>query len=187
MANEKKEEQKTYPNWDKLNKTRIIDFESGQFEANGTIYYLETTLTVARFCEFQILEKELALGMGLKDFVDGQKKLRDLLNQQRFVDCAVLVTKLMEHSIVLNHKEPIILKLCSLFINTENEDRSMWNNDLVVKKLNDWKASDIAYKCFFDIAVILVPGYIDLYNVLTQHILELGTLTKEMITAMQQL
>lgn len=173
-------------NWDSLGKMQKIDFESGKFEANGKTYYLETKLSIARFCEFQVLEKEMAMGMTIKEIYEGLQKNDKLLNQQRFVDCAVFNRELINHCAMLTKKEPVILKICTLLINTENEDRSKWDNDLVVRKLDDWKAANIDVNDFFYIAFALVPGYINVYNLLTQSILENLQIAKDIVDALKK-
>jgi len=157
--------------WNVLETMKKIDFDSGKFEANGTTYYLESKLNVSRYCEFQILQAELSMGMTLKEIYDSMFTNRDLLNQMRFVDAAVFTDKLIMHTAKLKHKEPTVLKLCTLFINTENEDRSIYNNDMVVKKLADWKAENIDVEDFFAIALTLAPGFIEIYNNFTQNIM----------------
>lgn len=176
-----------FKNWDMLNKIRHINFEEGKFEANGTTYYLETKLTVSRFCEFIILEKELATGMSLKELYDGVIGFRKLLNDVRFVDCATFCDKIIMNCVNLKMKEPPVMKICALFINTENEDRSTWNNDVVVKKMADWKASDIDVHDFFVIALTLVPTFIGLYNKLTQNILSQMDVAEEIISAVTKI
>jgi hypothetical protein len=87
----------------------------------------------------------------------------------------------------LKIKEPPVMKICALFINTENEDRSAWNNDVVVKKMADWKASDIDVHDFFVIALTLVPTFIGLYNKLTQSILSQMDVAEEIISAVTKI
>lgn len=174
-------------NWDQLKKLKHIDFDSGKFEANGKIYYLESQLTIARYCEFQILEKELGMGMTLKEFYDGLMTQRQLLNQTRFVDCAVWTDKMILHCAKLKEKEPTVLKFCTLFCNIEDEDRNTWGNDLVVKKMEDWKQSGIDVKDFFVLALTLAPRYIEIYNDFTQSISEKLGIAKEVVSALAEM
>jgi hypothetical protein len=170
-------------NWDSLGKLKNINFSSGQFTANGKTYYLETKLTITRYCEFQILQRELGMGMTLQEIYDGFADMRKLLNQNRFVDSAVFVDKVLTHCMKLKEKEPTILKICTLFCNTEDEDRTAWGNDMVVKKLEDWKKEGIEVADFFVVAVTLVPGYTELYNRFTQSISEALGIAKEIVDA----
>lgn len=159
-----------FEGWNKLGKLRNIDFPSGQFEANGTIYYLENKLSVGRFCEFQVLQRELWTGMSIQDFFKGIQDVEKLLNQLRFSDIAIWVNQVKTHMSKLKEKEPVMFKIDTLFLNTEDEDRNKWDNDLVVKKMHDWKASGIDSQDFFHIALTLAPGFVEIYNNFIQSI-----------------
>lgn len=166
-----------FDNWNKLNKLRNIDFDSGQFEANGKTHYLENKLAVGRFCEFQILQRELWTGMSVQDFFKVFMDIEKLLNQLRFNDIAISVNQVKAHMAKVKEKEPVMFKICTLFINTEEEDRNKWDNDLVVKKMHDWKESGIDSHDFFHIALTLVPGFVEQFNMFIQSIsgsLEVG-------------
>ena len=148
-----------------------IDINSGEFEANGKTYYIESGLSVKRFCEFQILEKELAMGMSVQKVYETLGIIGQLLNQIRFKDAAVQLDKILHGMAKLPEKEPVVFKICTLFLNTKDENRADWGNDLVVSKMNDWKAEGIDVNDFFTLAFNLVPGYTKLYKMLTQDIL----------------
>jgi hypothetical protein len=170
-----------FDNWNKLNKMRNIDFDSGQFEANGKIYYLENKLSVGRFCEFQILQRELWTGMTVQEFFKGFLDLEKLLNQMRFSDIAIFVNQVKTHMLKVKEKEPVMFKIATLFVNTEDEDRNKWDNDLVVKKLHDWKESGIDSQDFFHIALTLAPGFVEQYNNIIQSTLGSLEVAKELL------
>ena len=44
-------------------KPKKIDMSKPSFMANGKEYFITSHLSVARFCEFQILEKEVGFSM----------------------------------------------------------------------------------------------------------------------------
>ena len=156
--------------FDKVNEMKRIDFASGQFEANGKTYYLESQLTIGRYCEFVILQRELATGMTIDEIYKSMAALRKLLNDMRFVDAAVHTNNFINHCVNLKQKEPTVLKLCTLFINEKDEDRSKWGNDTVVRKLKDWSDAKIDVQDFFSIALTLVPTFTTAYNSFTHAI-----------------
>lgn len=174
---------KTTENWDQLKKLRNIDFDSGKFEVAGVTYYLETKLSFGRFIDFQILEYEMALGMTITEVHKTYGDLYKMLNQQRLADSIIHVNNLRNHASKLSEREPTIYKICCLFCNTEDEDRSVFNNDLVVKKMAAFKTSDIEAQDFFTLAVTLLPGYIAHYNAITLSISESLITAKEIVTA----
>ena len=149
-----------------------IDFVKNEFVANGKLYKIVSRLPISRYCEFQVLQVELAMGMTVQKLYDKLSILRQVLNQARFVDSAILIGDMTSHMAKLVEKEPTVLKICTLFINTEDEDITTWNNDLVVRKLADWKAEGICADDFFRVAFNTAPGYIEIYNTLTLAITE---------------
>lgn len=173
----------SFDNWDQLNKFKNIDFNAGKFEANGKTYYLETKMNIGRYCEFLILQRELTMGMTLQELYEAWSVQKQLLNQTRFVDAAVYADKVMNHCVKLKEKEPTVLKICTLFINTAEEDRTKWDNDLVVRKMEDWKAELIDKDDFFHVAFTLVPGFIAIYNNFTQSIMERLDIAEEIVSA----
>lgn len=166
-----------------LQPLQRIDFSTGKFEANGKTYYIETDLTVSRFCEHKILEKELAMGVTLDELYQSMTTIKQLLNQVKFVEAAVFVDKIINHCANLKHKEPTILKMCTLFLNTDGEDRAAWNNDMMMRKLQDWKASNIDVNDFFEVALILTPFYTGVYNRLTLNISENMEVVTDLMSA----
>lgn len=174
-------------NWDKLGALKRIDFKAGEFEANGKTYYLETRLSVARYCEFVILQRELQMGLTLEQIYEAMITQRELLNKVRFADAAVHADKLLNHMVKLKEKEPTMLKICTLCINTKEEDRSKWGNDTVVQKLEDWKKGGYDVHDFFAMALIIVPGFTQLYNSFTLDTLEKLGVAHEVINAVMEM
>lgn len=169
--------------WDTLKPLKNIDFNEGKFEANGETYFLETKLTIGRYVEYVILEDEMKKGVSTKEYFENLGKYKKLLDQLRFSDLAVMNDKAIHTTRQLSNREPTVLKICSLFINTEKEDRTTWGNDMVVKKLADWKKAGIDMQDFFAVALILLPGFIENYNNFTHAIIsQLGD-AQEIISA----
>ncbi len=144
-----------------------------EFMANGKRYLIETAIPVGRFMEFEILQLELMQGMSIEKVYERINVLYQLLNQQRFADCAVIANELRSNVVKKVEREPTVLKICALFINAEDEDRSTFNNDTVVRKLADWKAECLDMRDFFQFAFDLIPSYTNIYKQLTQTITEM--------------
>lgn len=136
--------------------------------ANGTEYFIQSNLTIARFCEFQILEKELAFSMSFQSVFKEINEACEMMNEVRFVDVAVKLDNLRRGIAKLEEKEPTALKICTLFINEKNEDLSEWNNDIMTKKIEDWKAEGIAVEDFFQFALNSVGGFISIYKKMSE-------------------
>lgn len=149
-----------------------IDFNAGSFEANGETYYIEGGFTIARYAEFQILEKEMGYGLTFKSMYEKHEKLYQLVNKQKFADAAVLLNDVMRGIAKLNEREPTILKVCALSINTAGEDRTTITQDLINKKIADWKKEGIDMRDFFSVASSLINGFSEIYRTIAQDILD---------------
>lgn len=147
-----------------------IDFEAGRFEAGGKTYFIEGSLTIERYAHFQIYEKELAYGFTVKGIYDKLNDIKKLLDKTRFVDSAVYIVDLMRGISKLEEREPTILKICALYCNTEAEDRTIINQDMITQKIEDWKREGIDMRDFFDLACSSVNGLHELYQTVTRSI-----------------
>ena len=145
-----------------------INLETGVFEANGTRYFIEGGLTIERYAEAQILEKEMGYGITFKAFFEKMQSAYNLLNKQKPADAAVLLNDLIRGMGKLNEREPLVLKICALYINAEDEDRSAFTQDMITKKINDWKAEKMDMRDFFHVASSSINGYIEIYQTVTR-------------------
>jgi hypothetical protein len=149
-----------------------LDFNTGEFTANGTIYRIEGALTIERYAELQILEKEMGYATSFKGIYEKMQKAYDLLNKQKFADAAVCINDIMRGVAKAHEREPTILKICTLFINTENEDRTKLDKDVNEKKITDWKREGIDMRDFFLVASNSVNGFLEIYRNATRNISE---------------
>jgi len=145
-----------------MKELKRLDLSKQSFVANGTTYYIESGLSIERFCEYQILEKEAAFSMSFKKIFENLKDVHRLMNEVKFVEAAVKLDNLMRGVAKLEEREPTLLKMCALFINTEDEDRTTINNDMIVKKIEDWK-KEYDIRDFFQLALNTVDGFLEIY------------------------
>lgn len=146
-----------------MTELKKLDLTKSTFVANGVTYHIETQLSIERFCEYQILEKEAGFGLSFKKVFENLKELHALMNGVKFVEAAVKLDNLMRGVAKLEEREPTLLKICALFINTADEDRTTINNDMTMKKIEDWKREyDISG--FFQLALNTVDGFFQIYG-----------------------
>jgi len=145
-----------------MKELKRLDLSKQTFEANGTKYFIESSLSIERFCEYQILEKEAGFSMSFRKMFDNLKELHKLMNNVKFVEAAVKLDDMMRGVAKLQEREPTLLKICALFINTEDEDRTVINNDMIVKKIEDWK-KEYDVRDFFTLALNTVDGFLEIY------------------------
>lgn len=151
-------------------QVKRIDLNKGIFEANGHTYRIEGNLSIERYAEFQILEKELAYGMNVQGMFEKMKSITKLLDKQRWVDAVVMLTDMTRGIAKLEEREPTVMKICALFINRDDEDRSTINQDMITQKINDWKTEGIAMADFFAVASNSVSGLLEIYRSVTRAI-----------------
>ena len=145
-----------------------IDLNTGIFEANGTRYTIEGALTIERYAELQILEKELGFGLTFKAMFEKLQQAYNLLNKQKPADAAVLLNDMLRGMARLQEREPLVLKICALFMNTDDEDRSSFSADVYNRKIADWKAEKLDMRDFFTVASNSVNGFIEIYRTVTR-------------------
>lgn len=151
-----------------MNELKRIDFEKGKFTANGKEYTIEGALSIERYAELQIIEKELAYGFTVKSLFDKIKTVWDLLNKMKFAEMAVNLNDMMRGVAKVQEREPIILKICALFMNTADEDRRTITQDMIKEKITDWKAEGIAMQDFFQVASSSVHGFLEIYETVSR-------------------
>lgn len=152
-----------------MQQLKRIDFNKGSFVANGKTYYIESGLSISRFCEYQILEKEAAFATTFSSMFKELRAIYDLMNGVNFVAAAVKLDNLMSGITKLQEKEPTLLKIAALFINTEDEDRATITEDQITRKIQDWQEYNVTD--FFSFALSTIKGFTELYSSATQNTL----------------
>lgn len=163
-----------------------IDFQTGKLytpdrtkEINGVtvaiparVYTVHNFLSVERYCEFQIFEKELAYASTFKTTFDKIKKALAQMNAMKMVDAIITLTDLVRGMVKVEEREPTVLKICALFINYEGEDIHSYSKDVEADKINDWKGAGVDMRDFFTVALHTVPGFLEIYAKISQSITE---------------
>ena len=143
-------------------KLKKLDPTARSFMAGGKEYFIETNLSISRFHDYQIYEKEAGFGMTFKDMFQNLLKVREDLNKVKFVDCAVRVDNLINGMAKMEEKEHTLLKMCALFMNTKDEDRGEINDDMISAKIEAWQ-NEYEVNGFFTLALNTVNGFFKIY------------------------
>ena len=151
-----------------------IDFEKGFFMANGSKYIINGSLSTARYAKKDELELELSFGTNYSATMALIKKAYASLNgnQIKPADAAVHLYNIMQSITDAQQREPTILRYCALFCNEVNEDISVYDDDVMQKKIDDWHAEGLDVGDFFILAVNLVEGFKADYLETTQNSLK---------------
>lgn len=155
-----------------MNELKKIDLEKGWFMAAGKKYVIETQFSIERYAMYQRLQIEAGFGVAFKDMFDNWERVVTLANALKFSEIVILAYNMSRGMLKLEEKEPLMLKMCALFINEENEDRRSITDDMVTEKINDWKEEGYAIESFFQLALNTINGFIESWKNLTQAISE---------------
>lgn len=142
-----------------------IDFDSGKLHANGKDYSIQTELSINRFKVLEELEVEFYYGFTMQEMFDKLKEAWNLLDKGKMAQAPVKLHNLMTGiAEKVDKREPVMLRICSLFIVTQDEDVNSWSEELAKEKIDDWSKEGYDINDFFSLAANLVPGFIKDYN-----------------------
>jgi len=140
-----------------------LDPTQKSFVANGKTYHIETRLSIARFHQYQIYEKEAGFSISFESMVNTLKEAYEDLNKVKNADAAVKINNLLMGLVNVAEKEHVLLKMCALFMNTDDEDRGEINEDMISRKISEWE-NEYEVNGFFTQALSTVSGFFRIYN-----------------------
>lgn len=152
-------------------KLLVIDPKTKSFTANGKEYLVENEISFQRWRKYQKLQIELGYNTSFEKLFTDLSKCYELLNQQKFADSAVAIRDIMKGiKDIQEQKHPAALQLCTLFINTSDEDRRYISEDLMDRKIDDWEKEGYDIGSFFQLALGIIPGFLQTYKLISQDI-----------------
>ena len=143
-------------------KLKKLDPAARSFEAGGKTYFVETKLSIARFHQDQIYEKEAGLSITFAAIVGTLKEAYQDLNTMKAADASVKIHNLLAGLTNVAEKEHVLLKMCALFMNTEDEDRGEIDDDMISRKIASWE-NEYEVDGFFTQALNTVNGFFKIY------------------------
>jgi hypothetical protein len=140
-----------------------IDIQGGQktFEANGRTYHIEVGMCSERLAEYQCLEIEVGFSVSFNQFFNHLGEMRTQLNQLHLVEGFVILDNLQRGIANLEAKRNAVMRMCTMFINETDEDRSKYSEDMIARKIADWQEYDV--RDFFTLALNMVEGFMHNY------------------------
>ena len=157
-----------------------LDFKEGRFIANGKTYVIESMFTPQRWAMYQKIQIEAAYGVTFKVLYENINFAFRALNAGQVADVAVTLHNIMNGITKIEQREPDMLRMCALFINTPDEDRGVITDDQITEKIRDWEVSGYAIQDFFTLALNTIRGFVDVYKNLVEETNELQRLLNEM-------
>lgn len=151
-------------------ETKRIDFDNPVIPANGKEYKMVRELTITRYKELEKLEIEFYYGFDMESMFQKLKEAWSDLNKPKPADAAVKIYRLMEGvADRVDKREPCVLRICALFLVTEDEDLTTWSEELATQKIEDWQKEGYKIDDFFSLVASLVPGFLKDYNAILQN------------------
>jgi len=159
-----------------------IDLNASEFIANGTTYFIKNTLSVSRYRWFEKYQVTFGFAREFKQIYDTLARSVDLANKGKGLEAWNLVFNLKEEvgKNNLDNRHHNGMYICALFIVTENEDLTEWDEKIAEKKINDWNKEGYDVNSFFRLAANLVVGYIDILDSIFQHTSEVAATIEQM-------
>lgn len=159
-----------------------LDLNAKTFEANGKKYHIESGLSLERYIMYQKMQIEVGYEVGFYGLFEKVKKIYDLCNQMKFADIAVLSRNILDGITKVDDRKIPGLTLAALFINEENENRLIINNDMVDQKIADWEAEGYDMLPFLQLAISSIPNFSIAYKAASQIISGINEAEKSLNT-----
>lgn len=158
-------------------EVKKLPYEKGEFTANGKLYKIRNTLTVNRHTKFEMLQNHYGFGLTFEGIVERLQKSIDFANSSKGIEAWNIILNLKQGIAErLEERSHPALLLCSLFIVTEDEDLTEWNEEEQRLKIEDWNKEGYDVNDFFVLASNLVTGFLPAYEEIFQSILKGGNL-----------
>lgn len=164
-----------------------IKIEDGAFEADGRKFFINETLTIDRFIEYERLQNSMGFNMSFKQIFDNIKEAYTLINGNKLVDGGIKLHNLMNGiAQKLEGKLHPALEICALFIIEEGEDVTKYDEATIKSKIDAWRKEGYSMQDFFTLAVSLVEGFTESYKDFTEGISKTVELTEQRITTTEE-
>jgi hypothetical protein len=146
---------------------REIDFSKKYFECDGRKFYVRDSLSFVRYRELQKLNLEFGYSATFNDIFKNIRTAWDFLNATKLGEAAVVLHNIMYGVVSLEEKNDPALRLCALFIDEDGEDPTVYDEGKMREKIECW-SKELAVLPFFQLAANLVPGWMNVYKIVTQ-------------------
>lgn len=142
-----------------------------EFEAGGKTYKVNETISVARFNKYQEMQVELLYGMDMEQMVKNMQQIIQINNNISLNGTLRIKDITDVNSIAYNTLRGIenigkemhpALKICTLFVNTDDENVGDWDESLARQKVEDWKEIDMSF--FLNLALSSISNFKENYK-----------------------
>lgn len=151
-------------------QVKTLDLKEKKFTANGNKYVISEKISIERYIEYQKLSPLLTFGTNFEEMFKQLKKVYENLNKQNFADSAVIIHNLLTSvgTVEQSSRVPAALKMAALFINREDEDITVYNEEIMTDKILDWTKEGYNIGDFFSLALNSISGFRQAYLEFTE-------------------
>lgn len=151
-----------------MGQLKEIKFEDKKFDANGKTYFIEQSVSYARWMEWRKIQPQLGFDCDYGTMFAQLRKAYDFLNQreQKPLDAGNILFNLMNgiKGAMDDKHIPLVMRLCALFMNTADEDRTVITEQMIMDKVDDWNKEGIGMQSFFLFAISSIPNFLPNYE-----------------------
>lgn len=141
-----------------------------QFEANGKTFFVSDRISINRYIEYQKTMPLLTFGTNFEEMFKQLKNAYNLLNKQNFADSAVVIHNILSNVAKVEEQSRIhpALKMAAMFINTKDEDVSVYDEEITKQKIYDWTVEGYDISDFFTLALNSINGFREAFQEYTE-------------------
>ncbi len=127
------------------NEVKVIDNDAREFEANGKKYFIEPQISTARWMEYDTMSIEIQYGLSPRELFGKLVTIDNILGSKTANqnDAIVMLRDLIGSVAGIADRKTPIFRICALFMNTKDEDRTKINEALIKEKIEDWTIEGI--------------------------------------------
>lgn len=147
---------------EQTNDLKQIDFTKGDFMASGKRYFVKQSLSVERFRWFEKYQVDFGFGRSYKSISDSLRKAIELGNKGKGIEAwNIILNLVLTISEGLDKRTNNAMMICALFIVTDDEDLTKWDEQEQLEKIKNWNDEGYDVNSFFQLAANLVTGFIE--------------------------
>lgn len=141
-----------------MSELKQIPNNGTPFVANGKEYFVEENLSIDRWIYMNELTIQLGFGVEYEEMQQNWFSVIDLADKQKFAQIVIMAHNQVNGISKIYSREPMILKFCALFMNTADEDRGTISEDVITRKIEDWKKEGLGIDGFLEFSLLKVKG-----------------------------
>ena len=121
---------------------------------SGTIYKISASLNMDRFVKAEELIPQLEFGINMQSLGKELQNVANEFNKTGQMAGQVALSRTIDKVSGWSQRGNTAAKICALYLNEEDEDRTIATDEMIDKKLADWRGFE--YTGFFQLCSSLI-------------------------------